>query len=80
MNNRYKNPYFWIGLGGVILTAMGLNISEITNWQSLQTAFVDFISNPSIIATTFLAILGVFVDPTTKGIKDIKNNENKNDK
>ena len=32
MNNRYKNPWFWIGLIGVVLTAMGVNPEMFTSW------------------------------------------------
>lgn len=70
--NRYKNPYFWIGLIGVILTAMGISPETLTSWDMVVAAAVDLIKNPFLLFSVAIAVLGVFVDPTTKGIKDQK--------
>jgi bacteriophage holin len=32
-------------------------------------------ANPYLLATAFLAVLGVLTDPTTKGISDEKKNQ-----
>lgn len=69
-NDRFKNLYFWIGICGVILTAMGVRLSDFQDWTSVKLAFTALISNPSMLITTLLAIMGVFIDPTTKGLKD----------
>ncbi len=67
---RFKNPYFWVGLGAVVLTAMGVDASTFTTWDSVGSAVMDLVTNPFMLGTTALAVLGVFVDPTTKGVTD----------
>ena len=70
--SRYKNPYFWVGIGGVALAAMGIDPESLTSWGIVLDNFLEFIKNPVAIVGTALAIMGVFVNPTTKGIKDPK--------
>lgn len=70
MNNRYKNPYFWFGLVAVVFTAMGVSVETLTSWSALKNSFVDLISNPFLLGSVVVAVTGVFVNPTTKGLKD----------
>lgn len=70
MNNRYKNPWFWIGLLGVILTAMGVNPEMFTSWAVVWQALKELVSNPFMLGSVAMAVLGVFVEPTTKGLRD----------
>lgn len=70
--NRYKNPYFWIGICGVALAAMGIEPESLTSWGLVLDNLLEVVKNPVAIVGTILAILGVFVDPTTKGVKDKK--------
>lgn len=70
MNNRIRNPYFWIGLIGVVLTAMGVNAESFSTWSAVKDAFVALIQNPYMLGSVTIAVLGVFVDPSTKGLKD----------
>lgn len=67
---RFRNPWFWVSLVGVILTAMGISPDMLTSWAAVGQAFLDLISNPFMLATVAVSILGVFIDPTTKGIGD----------
>jgi phi LC3 family holin len=67
---RAKNPYFWIGLVGVILAAMGVDASMFTSWGAVWDAIVGLVTNPFMLWSVFLAVIGVLVDPTTKGIAD----------
>jgi phi LC3 family holin len=67
---RAKNPYFWVGLVGVILAAMGVDASMFTSWGAVWEAIVELFSNPFMLGCVFLAVLGVLVDPTTKGVSD----------
>lgn len=69
---RSKNIWFWIGLGGVILTAMGISPEMLTSWGAVKDAFINLVSNPYLLGCTLVAVVGVFVDPTTKGLKDSK--------
>ena len=72
MKNRYKNPYFWIGLLGVIFTAVGVEPAMFTSWTALWGALADLARNPYLIGCMAVAVIGVFVDPTTKGLGDGK--------
>ena len=69
---RLKNPWFWVTLGGVILSAMGISPETLTSWGAVLDMLVDFISNPFMIFTVGVAVLGVVMDPTTHGIGDSK--------
>lgn len=67
---RIKNPWFWIGLAGVILSAMGISPETLTSWKAVLDMLTEFISNPFMIGTVAMALIGVFFDPTTSGIGD----------
>nr|DAW87649.1 MAG TPA: holin [Bacteriophage sp.] len=72
MNKRSRNVWFWIGLVGVVLTAMGINPEMLTSWGAVKDSLIALISNPYMIGCVVIAVVGVFVDPTTKGLKDKK--------
>ena len=67
---RFKNPWFWVGLCGTILTAMGVSPEMFTSWGAVWEAVVNLFNNPFMLVSVVLAVLGVFVDPTTAGIGD----------
>ena len=69
---RFKNPWFWVGIFGTILAAMGVSPEMFTSWGAVWEAAVNMISNPYMLVSVVLAVLGVFVDPTTAGISDSK--------
>ena len=69
---RFKNPWYWVGLGGVILSAMGVSPEMFTSWGAVWEAVVNLFGNPFMLVSVVLAVLGVFVDPTTSGISDSK--------
>jgi phi LC3 family holin len=67
---RAKNPWFWVTLGGVILAAMGISPEMFTSWGAVWDAIKNLVSNPYMLGCVILAVLGVFIDPTTKGMGD----------
>lgn len=67
---RLRNPWFWVGLVGIILTAMGISPEMLTSWSAVMEAAKELASNPYMLASVICAILGVFVDPTTAGVTD----------
>ena len=67
---RLKNPWFWIGLVSIALTAIGVDPSMFTSWSAVWDAIKDVLANPVQLVTMILAILAVFIDPTTSGITD----------
>lgn len=72
MNKRFKNPYFWLGLGGVIFSSAGVDFNTLTSWDLLGEALLNILANPVAVVAVAAAIIGVFVDPSTKGLKDNK--------
>lgn len=67
---RFRNPWFWVGLVGVVLTAMGVDGASLTTWGAVVDAAKALIHNPYMIWSVVLALIGVFVDPTTVGVGD----------
>ncbi|HBI6990347.1 TPA: phage holin [Clostridium perfringens] len=72
LKNRLKNPYFWLGLGGVIFSAAGVDFNTLTSWSLLGQAFLNILANPVAVVAVTAALIGVVVDPSTKGLKDNK--------
>ncbi|MGL6104597.1 phage holin [Romboutsia sp.] len=71
-NKRIKNPFFWIGLVGIFFTAANVDFNTLTSWVLLLESIKNIFSNPVTTIAVIAAILGVFVDPTTSGLKDAK--------
>ena len=67
---RLKNVWFWVGVGGVLLTALGIDPAMLTSWEALKNAVMDVLGNPYLLGSAAIALLGQFIDPTTKGIGD----------
>lgn len=67
---RFKNPYFWISVVAVLITALGIDPTLLTSWDSVGKLFYDLAMNPFLIGTAIVALVGVFFDPSTGGLKD----------
>lgn len=67
---RLRNPWFWVSLAGVILTAMGISPEMLTSWGAVWQAVKELVGNPFLLGSVAVAVLGVFIDPTTKGVCD----------
>lgn len=70
MKNRFTNPWFWVGVVSVALTAIGVDPNTFTSWGAVWDGILSVLQNPVQLTTMALAVLAVFVDPTTPGIKD----------
>lgn len=70
MRKRIKNAYFWLGLIGIVFAAGGVNIENLTNWKLLLEAILSILNNPVAVLSVTFAVLGVFVDTSTPGVKD----------
>ncbi len=69
---RMKNPWFWIGIVGVALTAIGVDPQTFTSWAAVFEGIKNILGNPVQLVTLAFSILAVFVDPTTAGVRDSK--------
>lgn len=67
---RFKNPWFWVGVVSVALTAIGVDPHTFTSWSAVLDGILSVLSNPVQLVTMSLAVLSVFVDPNTPGLTD----------
>ena len=67
---RFKNPWFWVGIASVAITAIGVDPQTFTSWSAVWMGIKAVLSNPVQLCTMCLAVLSVFIDPTTAGIGD----------
>lgn len=64
---RLKNPWFWVGVVSIIITALGVDPQQFVSWESLGGYIVDVLKNPVQLVTVVLAVI---IDPTTAGISN----------
>ena len=69
---RVRNPWFWVGGVSVAITAIGVDPQTFTSWAAVWEGIKAVLSNPVQLVTMCLAVLSVFIDPTTAGITDSK--------
>ena len=67
---RLKNPLWWIGLAGVICTAMGVSPEMFTDWGILVDNFKALLGNPYLLVSVIVAVIGYNTDHTTAGLGD----------
>ena len=68
MNEKLKNPYFWLSVFALIFSASGIDFETLTSWQLLAQAFMDILMNPVAIVAIITAFLGIWNDNSTKGL------------
>ena len=68
MNDKLKNPYFWLSVFALIFSAAGIDFETLTSWQLLVQALVDILMNPVAIVAIITAFLGIWNDNSTKGL------------
>ena len=67
---RMKNPWFWVGVISVAITAIGVDPMTFTSWGAVLDGIKSVLGNPVQLCTMCLAVLSVFIDPTTAGAGD----------
>lgn len=75
MNEKLKNPYFWLSVFALIFSASGIDFQTLTSWQLLVQALVDILMNPVAIVAVITAFLGIWNDNSTKGLDGLKTNK-----
>lgn len=70
---RMKNPWFWVGVISVAITAIGVDPMTFTSWAAVFDGIKAVAQNPVQLVTMILAVLSVFIDPTTAGVTDSEN-------
>ena len=77
MNEKLKNPYFWLSVFALIFSAAGIDFETLTSWQLLVQALVDILLNPVAIVAIITAFLGIWNDNSTKGLDGVMPNKKK---
>lgn len=67
---RLKNPWFWVGVISIAIASIGLDPTTMTTWGAVWAAALAVLHNPVQLVTVVLAVLAVFIDPTTAGLSD----------
>lgn len=75
MNEKLKNPYFWLSVFALIFSASGIDFQTLTSWQLLVQALVDILMNPVAIIAVITAFLGIWNDNSTKGLDGFQSNK-----
>ncbi len=75
MNEKLKNPYFWLSVFALIFSASGIDFQTLTSWQLLVQALVDILMNPVAIVAIITAFLGIWNDNSTKGLDGFQSNK-----
>ena len=75
MNEKLKNPYFWLSVFALIFTAAGIDFQTLTSWQLLAQALIDILLNPVAIVAIITAFLGIWNDNSTKGLDGLTINK-----
>lgn len=71
MNEKFKNPYFWLSLFALIFSAAGVDFETLTSWSLLAQALMDILLNPVAIMAVITAFLGIWNDNSTKGLDKV---------
>lgn len=75
MNEKLKNPYFWLSVFALIFSAAGVDFETLTSWQLLAQALLDILLNPVAIVAVITAFLGIWNDNSTKGLDGVTSNK-----
>ena len=75
MNEKLKNPYFWLSVFALIFSASGIDFQTLTSWQLLVQALVDILLNPVAIVAVITAFRGIWNDNSTKGLDGFQPNK-----
>ena len=75
MNEKLKNPYFWLSVFALIFSAAGIDFETLTSWQLLAQALIDILMNPVAIVAIITAFLGIWNDNSTKGLDGFLSNK-----
>ena len=67
---RFKNPWFWVGVASVAITAIGVDPQTFTSWSAVWMGIKAVLGNPVQLVAMCLAVLSVFIDSTTAGVGD----------
>lgn len=68
MQDKIKNPYFWISTIALLFTASGVDFYELTSWKLLGAALLSILANPVSVLSVVTAFIGIWNDNSTRGL------------
>lgn len=71
-NARFHNITFVVGLIALFIAVLGVDVQTLTSWDLLYAELINFVSNPFLVGTFLMALLGYVIDPSSKGLSDSK--------
>lgn len=73
MNNKLKNPMFWLGMVTTVLLAAGVDFETLTSWPLLANALLGILQNPVALAMCIVTGYTVWNDNSTTKLDGFKN-------
>ena len=73
---KFKNPYFYLSVIGLIFSASGIDFNTLTSWNLFWEAILSILNNPVSVLAVVMALIGIWNDNSTKGLDGIKSKEN----
>lgn len=67
---RFKNRWFWITMAGLFFSTTQIDPATMTSWSAVKDAVWTVISNPFLLVSFGIAVMGQWNNPTTPGLGD----------
>lgn len=68
VNPKLKNPYFLIGILGLIFASSGVDFNTLTSWSLLGQSLLGIVSNPVSVVGIITSVLAMWNNNDTKGL------------
>ncbi len=70
---KFKNPYFYLSVIGLIFSASGIDFNTLTSWNLFWEAILSILNNPVSVLAVVMALIGIWNDNGTEGLDGITN-------
>ena len=70
---KFKNPYFYLSVIGLIFSASGIDFNTLTSWNLFLEAILSILNNPVSVLAVVMALIGIWNDNGTEGLDGITN-------
>lgn len=70
---KFKNPYFYLSVIGLIFSASGIDFNTLTSWSLFWEAILSILNNPVSVLAVVMALIGIWNDNGTEGLDGITN-------
>ena len=70
---KFKNPYFYLSVIGLIFSASGIDFNTLTSWSLFWEAILSILNNQVSVLDVVMALIGIWNDNGTEGLDGITN-------